>query len=216
MSEVNTRYTFHYSQPNEYRFSLDSVFLAQKVAELLKSQSELKNKKFLDLCSGCGVIGLELAIYEDEVYYVDFMEVQEIYIEHFQKNAKELFDHKKNLNLHLMNYEKAMSEPAFKSRYDFILSNPPYFFQGEGLYSPSEFKNRCRFFMDSSFEVLIESILYMLNENGRAFVLIRDGKHHGRTLVEEVVEIVKNRASVRIVDNVRGTNVVEIAKTAVV
>lgn len=212
MNEINTRYTFHYSQPEEYRFSLDSIFLAQKVASILEKEGHVAQKSFLDLCSGCGVVGLELAIYCCDVRKIDFMEVQAIYKKHFEENCSKLFPSEKEMNFLHLNYESCLQEKEFSERYDVILSNPPYFFQGEGLYSPSEFKNRCRFFMDSSFEKLIESILFMLRPNGRAFVLIRDGKHHGRTLVQEVQKLVSGRASACVIDNVRGTNVVEIVK----
>lgn len=214
MSETNNRYTFHYSQPEEYRFSLDSVFLAQKVAKILEQKNDLEEKSFLDLCSGCGVIGLELAIHLESNLKIDFMEVQSVYKEHFHKNTQALFPNNFSMKFLNFNYENVLDNEDYKDQYDVILSNPPYFFQGEGLYSPSEFKNRCRFFMDSSFEKLIEAILYMLRPGGHAYVLIRDGKHHGRTLVEEVSKIAENRAQVTIIDNVRGTNVVEIVSYA--
>ncbi|MBV2168118.1 MAG: hypothetical protein KUL82_05355 [Bdellovibrio sp.] len=58
MSSINPHYTFHYSQPEEYRFSHDSVMLARKVFERV-SASAMENWRGLDLCSGCGIVGLD-------------------------------------------------------------------------------------------------------------------------------------------------------------
>ncbi|MGL6035003.1 MAG: hypothetical protein ACRC0N_08060, partial [Acinetobacter johnsonii] len=54
-------YTYNYKQPDEYRFSLDSIHLARFVASQLASHSELGSLRVLDLCAGCGVIGIELS-----------------------------------------------------------------------------------------------------------------------------------------------------------
>jgi tRNA1(Val) A37 N6-methylase TrmN6 len=62
MSSVNQKPTFNYSQPEDYHFSHDSVFLAQKVSEIIQKE-ELRLKSVLDLCSGCGIVGMDLLYY---------------------------------------------------------------------------------------------------------------------------------------------------------
>ena len=111
-----------------------------------------------------------------------------------------------------MNYADLIQD-KFKDNYDVIISNPPYFFLGEGLLSPNnEFKNRCRFFIDSNFKKLIEATLYSLKPEGRAYLLMRPGSHHGRDLLEEIKKLSRTLASVEILDEVRGTNIVMLTK----
>lgn len=207
----NTLYTFDYFQPPEYHFSLDSVFLAQVVAKLYRESSNLPQLKVLDLCSGCGVIGLELSIHLQELEYLTFIEIQEIYNEYFSKNLQGIHENRKKFELINMNYEQ-MQVPKYKEKFDLILSNPPYFFKGEGLYSPSEFKNRCRFFMDSSFIELIKSVEYILSPKGEAFLLVREGSTHGRNPLMEIQKILTPNCCANIFDNIRGTMVVRIKK----
>ena len=89
MSSVNRYPTFEYSQPEEYRFSHDSVFLARKVYELFKDK-DLSSLQGLDLCAGCGVIGLDFLYHcwhetGQTVKSFDFIEVQAVYKDHFLK-----------------------------------------------------------------------------------------------------------------------------------
>ncbi|AUN97579.1 SAM-dependent methyltransferase [Bacteriovorax stolpii] len=207
----NTHYSYDYSQPEDYRFSLDSVFLAQKVALKLGSHPEPETLKVLDLCSGCGVVGLELNFHLRALKKIDFLEVQDVYLPHFEENvvqAKTEDSHFRFLN---MNYADLLNE-EFKEHYDVIISNPPYFFLGEGLLSPNEFKNRCRFFIDSDFNNLIKAVLFSLRPGGRAYLLVRPGSHHGRNLFDEIKDLSLGFADVQILDEVRGTNIVELVK----
>lgn len=209
----NTLYSYDYSQPEDYRFSLDSVFLAQKVAEALKTTSHPESLKVLDLCAGCGVVGLELNFHLRALKKIDFLEVQDIYLSHFEKNSLQAKSDDSHFRFLNMNYADLMKE-GFKGLYDVIVSNPPYFFLGEGLLSPNEFKNRCRFFIDSDFKSLINATLFALKPGGRAYLLVRPGSHHGRNLFDEIKDLSLGFASVQILDEVRGTNIVEIAKNA--
>jgi tRNA1(Val) A37 N6-methylase TrmN6 len=207
----NTLYTFDYFQPPEYHFSLDSVFLAQIVAKQYQESSNLSEIQVLDLCSGCGVIGLELSIHLKNLEHVTFVEIQEIYTEFFKKNLYGIHKNRKNFEMINMNYDQ-MRTSQFKEKFDLILSNPPYFFRGEGLYSPSEFKNRCRFFMDSNFEELIKTIEYILSPKGEAYLLIREGSTHGRDPLADLKKALSPCISANIFDNIRGTMVVRIKK----
>jgi tRNA1(Val) A37 N6-methylase TrmN6 len=208
----NSIYTFDYFQPEEYRFSLDSVFLAQIVANHLKNQDKIDSLQVLDLCAGCGVIGLELSIHLPQLSALDFVEVQSIYREYFENNLTGIHGkNKTHFNFLEMNYEQLLQD-QFKDKYDYIVSNPPYFFPGEGMLSPSNFKNRCRFFLDSNFDSYITSILHVLKNTGEAFILVRPGTHHGRNLLAEIQKNISGLASADIFNEVRGTNVIRIAK----
>lgn len=208
---LNTLYTYNYHQPEDYRFSLDSVFLAQKVAETLETHHALANLQVLDLCAGCGVIGLELNFRLKAINKIDFLEVQDSYIPYFEKNVQQAQTLDSEFNFLNLNYVELKNE-SYKDKYDIIVSNPPYFFVGEGLLSPNEFKNRCRFFIDSNFQDLIAATINTLKPQGMAFLLIRPGNHHGRNLHEEIKVLSQGLARVEILDEIRGTNVVMLTK----
>lgn len=209
----NTHYSYDYSQPEDYRFSLDSVFLAQKVAQKLQNHPSPEDLQVLDLCAGCGVVGLELNFHHRSLQKIDFLEVQETYLPHFELNKKQAETPESKFRFLNMNYAHLFEE-RFKENYDLIVSNPPYFFLGEGLLSPNEFKNRCRFFIDSDFAHLIKATLFALKPQGRAYLLVRPGSHHGRNLFDEIKDLALGFASVEILDEVRGTNVVELVKNS--
>ena len=208
----NSIYTFDYFQPSEYRFSLDSVFLAQLVAKKYANHPQLSELTILDLCSGCGVIGLELSIHLESITKIDFLEVQNIYREYFLKNVQGIKGENLNLDFNLIidNYANFNLDQA--KQYDVIVSNPPYFFKEEGLLSPSEFKNRCRFFLDSDFKELIACIMRSLKVDGEAFILLRPGVHHGRDLFLELKNLINDQSLAEIFGEVRGTNVIRIVK----
>lgn len=79
-------FTYNYKQPNEYRFSLDSIQLAKFVATQIASNADLGSMRILDLCAGCGVIGMELSWHLNAVRQIDFIEVQDVYTDYFYQN----------------------------------------------------------------------------------------------------------------------------------
>lgn len=173
-----------YSQPEGYRFSHDSIELAQRAAEFVTSRAlkrEGATPKFrvLDLCAGCGVVGLELAkiLKANEVdvsgIEVDFNEVQSAYEDHFRRNSDWAASWLKTRWLQ-MNYADLGGE-----KYDLIVSNPPYFDRAHGNLPPCALKARARFFLDSDFETLLESVSSVLAPGGTALILVRDLKDHG-------------------------------------
>ena len=178
MSSINRFPTFHYSQPSEYHFSHDSVFLAREVFERHGDQLALNDVQVLDLCAGCGIVGMDLIFHllKEKAFTgeVDFLEVQDVYREHFEKNKMTLQNHfaEKALNLNFVNKNYGLTE--LNKKYDLIISNPPYFEVGKGALSPSEFKNRCRFFIDSDWSTLISFIKDSLKPNGNAYFLVRE------------------------------------------
>lgn len=213
MSSINPHYTFNYSQPEDYRFSHDSVFLARRVFELIKGQ-EITNINGLDLCSGCGIIGLDFLFHcQKELNQLpasfDFLEVQDIYQKHFEINAQHLMDVAMQIRFVNENYN-VLQNADFSNRYDLILCNPPYFFPDKGTLSPSQFKNRCRFFIDSDFKSLLLGIWNSLTTQGNAYVLLRDLSEHGWSSAQEAHKILEKRAKVEVLGDIRGTHFVKI------
>lgn len=216
MSSINPHFTFNYSQPEEYRFSHDSVFLARRVFELY-GDKDLEDLKGLDLCAGCGVIGLEFLFHCRKERSVvpaqfDFLEVQaEIYHPHFTKNVESLGMISTAIQFRAQNYS-VLLEPENRDQYDLIMCNPPYFFVGQGTLSPSDFKNRCRFFLDSDFATLLNGLEKALKPGGKAFMLLRDQKQHGWSALEEAQKYVSGQVQIQNLGDIRGTGFIQFSK----
>lgn len=212
MSSINPHYTFHYSQPEEYRFSHDSVMLARKVFEQVSANS-MESLRGLDLCSGCGIVGLDFLFHSRKEKgttpaVFDFVEVQGIYRQHFEENLKRLGPISTRTRFLNTNYNQMLQDQSFFGSYDLIVSNPPYFRVGQGKLSPSEFKNRCRFFMDSDFATLLQAIKKALSPQGKAYLLLRDLDDHGWDAFSESQNLLAPTFKIEKVDDIRGTALV--------
>lgn len=205
-------FTYHYKQPDEYRFSLDSIYLARFVAEQLQSQANLDSLKVLDLCAGCGVIGIELSWHLRAIRHFEFIEIQDVYTEYFYQNVANVNRPELDFFWHLLNYDE-LHRASWSDKFDLIVSNPPYFMEGHGMLSPSTFKNRCRFYLDSSFHNYIKALENSLAPKGRAYFLLRPSEHHGFDLFSDVQKTVQNSAvSVQKITHIRGSDVILLEK----
>lgn len=205
-------FTYQYTQPEEYHFSLDSIHFAEFLAERLQNRKHLESSRVLDLCAGCGVIGLELSWYRRELKKIDFVEIQEIYTEYFQKNVVTVNRPELELNWHLINYDHLLNE-EWREKYDLVISNPPYFLADKGILSPSQFKNRCRFYLDSTFKNFILAMANTLSIGGEAYFLLRPLHHHGKDMFAEVQHILKDTTiKASIISTLRGTDIVLLQK----
>ncbi|MEO8400699.1 MAG: methyltransferase [Gammaproteobacteria bacterium] len=205
-------FTYHYAQPDKYHFSLDSVQLAEFVAKRLRSRPDLETFRVLDLCAGCGVIGFELAWHLRELRQLDFLEVQDVYTDYFHQNAKIVNRPELQLRWHLFNYDVLLGK-EWEGKFDLILSNPPYFQAGDGTLSPSHFKNRCRFFLDSSFENFIQALKNSLAYGGEAYFLLRPLQQHGYDLFIETKKLLRDTdISIEKIAQIRGTDVILLKK----
>jgi tRNA1Val (adenine37-N6)-methyltransferase len=205
-------FTYNYKQPEAYHFSLDSIHFAEFIAEHLQSRMNLGAMRVLDLCAGCGVIGLELSWYCRELRQFDFIEIQEIYAPYFQENVALVNRPELELRWHLLNYD-VLLEKHWENTYDLILSNPPYFHAGHGMLSPSTFKNRCRFFLDSTFANFILALANTLAPRGEAYFLLRPLKQHGYDVFAEIKTLLQDKdISVKKIAAIRGTDIVLLQK----
>lgn len=187
---------------------MDSIHLAETVAKHLQFRKNLSSLRVLDLCAGCGVVGIELSWYLRQLKQIDFIEVQEIYTPYFYHNVAIVNRPELSMQWHLMNYEELLHE-SWAQRYDLIISNPPYFQPHHGMLSPSKFKNRCRFYLDSTFENYILSLKNVLAPNGEAYFLLRNLQQHGIELLKKM-EILLKDSSISIIPftNIRSTEVI--------
>ncbi len=213
MSSINDHYTFEYSQPEEYRLSHDSVFLSRRTFELLESL-DLQGARALDICSGSGVIGMDFLFHRRQAGQnvparFDFVEVQDVYREHFQENIKRLGPLETELNFVNRNYND-LQLADYAEVYDLILSGPPYFLTWQGKLSPSQFKNRCRFFIDSDLKNFFLGIAHSLKKTGAAYILLRDLPEHKWDVIAEAREICEGKLDLEILGDIRGTHFVRL------
>lgn len=212
-ADPNHQFTYRYSQPEEYHFCLDSVIAPKLIASDVRSRySSLTQLRTLDVCAGCGVMGFELGHYLPEVQQMDFIEIQNQFRPHFDANltiTKSLDRAFRFLNV---SYSTLLNEES-RERYDVIVANPPYFYPGDGKLTPIELKNRCRFFLDDSFETLVRGVAHALAPGGSAYLLVKSGEKHGRNSME-VVHNVAEGCSVERIADVRGTDLVRLSKPA--
>lgn len=204
-------FTYQYTQPNEYHYSLDSIHLAEFVSKTYQSNLPLESVRVLDLCAGCGVIGLELSWYLRNLRKFDFIEVQDIYTEYFYKNSAIVNRPELQLNWILSNYDLLLGE-EWREKYDLIISNPPYFLANHGMLSPSHFKNRCRFYLDSTFENFIHGMINALAKGGKAYFLLRSLKQHGNNMYSQIESLIPNTIHIQQITEIRGTDVVLMEK----
>ena len=213
MSSINPHYTFNYSQPEEYHFSHDSVFLSRRIFEQM-SDVNLKDTRALDICSGSGIVGMDFLFHRRQAGQslpgqFDFLEIQDEYRPHFLENQIRMGPLEIEFNFVHRNYNDLLL-PEFKNSYDLIVSNPPYFFTWQGKLSPSEFKNRCRFFIDSDLKNLLLGIGSALKKSGTSYMLLRDLPEHRWNVLTEAEKICEDVLKIHLLGDVRGTHFVKL------
>ncbi len=212
MTSINQYPTFQYSQPEDYKFSHDSVFLARHVFELYRDAGRTV-KSALDLCAGCGIVGLDFIYHcrENKITppeFFDFIEVQNTYRPHFDKNKASLENQGTRVQFINENYSDLLkSKPP--QLYDLILCNPPYFFKGHGKLPSNELKMRSRFFIDSDFRNLIIFMQSSLTENGMAYLLARNQEERKIEILDLILES-NGQMSAKLVGKIRGVNLISL------
>ena len=105
-----------YQPKSGYCYNSDSIFLYDFIASL-EPQGEM-----LDVGAGCGIVGLLVARDFPKVN-LEAIEKQELFVKYAQKNAKE---NKIAYTIHHGDF----LDFAFMKRYDYIVSNPPFYHDG--------------------------------------------------------------------------------------
>jgi tRNA1(Val) A37 N6-methylase TrmN6 len=180
--------TWHYSQPDFYHFNSDSIELAAQVSSYLANNTG-KSLTALDLCCGCGVVGLEVLIAHEEMFsQFSFCELQNEFQIHLQKNIADLAP-KVNTLIHMESFLSLDVEKV-----DLIVCNPPYFDQNAARLPKSTERLLCRFLDGYSWKDLYQFILDHLSETGVAFLSIPEREY----LIGEVVSSIDDVCIVRV------------------
>ena len=161
-------YETDYSQPDFYHFTEDSIALARSVCQLTRDR---QNISCLDLCAGCGVVGLEIW-HKRKDFRFDFCEQQSEFASFFEVNCERM---KAGSAARWINasFLQLRSE-EFAKKYDLIVSNPPYFVQQKARLGKDHRRNVCRFFMGCTQQELLETMLFCLKDCGVAYFLTRE------------------------------------------
>ena len=163
-----------YCQPEFYKFSEDSILLANEGSKIIEdSFPKGLSIKGLDLCSGCGVVGIEILRQLENYSCFHFIELQEEFKYYFQKNTELFLNEakRKKVELYSANLDSIGSYSDIK--YNLIVSNPPYFKKGKNRLGPDKRKNLCRFLLDLKFCDYLNFIYNSLDKKGIALFLGR-------------------------------------------
>lgn len=163
-----------YIQPDFYHFSQDSIFLARLV---VSDGVDLAAKNLLDLCAGCGVVGLEVTKQLKTIEELCSVEYQEVYIPYIKKNI-EMFSPGVKSEI----ISSSLGELKLKKKYDCIVTNPPYFKAGSGRVSPLPEKQISRTFEIDSLNILLEKIKEYRASTGVAYIVFPSGDLESREL----------------------------------
>ena len=203
-------FTYRYRQPRDYHFCLDSIIFGGYVVSEISKRWPVgipEDFRAVDICAGCGVIGFEISHSVPEIKHFDFIEIQDAFRESFEGNLAQALALAPREFRFLQIDFRELSRPSAAGQYDLIVANPPYFFEGEGLLSPSSLKNRCRFFLDGNLRDLIEASVNALTSRGVAYLLIKTGTNHGRDVIRDLKKTLADKAQLSFSANIRGTSV---------
>jgi len=162
-----------YSQPDFYHFSEDSILLSHWAKEIINNQYH-KGDHFLDLCCGCGVVGIEIIREIKDANHLISVDVENDYRHHFELNQIKFIPFAKEVKFicdDILTFSKKTSE-----KFKWIVSNPPYFDQQSSRPSKNEKKNKARRFVNSNFIVFVSIIDQLLTLDGMAFFLTRENE----------------------------------------
>lgn len=158
-----------YKQPDFYRFNEDST----KLIHFVKNHLNFNPDSVLDLGAGCGVLGIEFC--QGKRHELTLVEAQEEFLPSLQDNL-DIFKLKAEIII------ASFSEVHFNKKFDLILSNPPYFYQGEGRISPNLNKQICRTWTKDDLSILLHLIQDTLSPSGEAWLSLRADEKTVKTI----------------------------------
>ncbi len=155
-----------YQHKRGYRFSIDSVILADFV------RTTKNTRNIIDLGAGSGIVGLLIAQKHPDVR-VRLVEIQkglfELSVKNIKINGLQERVNSIHADIRLIpwgRYNELTAQSA-----DIVVSNPPFRKPGTGLISPSNERAIARHEFSLNLEQLILASSYLLKNRGRLFLI---------------------------------------------
>jgi tRNA1(Val) A37 N6-methylase TrmN6 len=152
-----------YQPESGYCYNSDSLFLYNFIS------SFKPRGKMLDVGSGCGIIGL-LCARDNENIELEAVEKQKIFVEFSQINARV---NKINYNL----YECDFLDLSEDEKYDYIVSNPPFYPDGVTK-SENEILKNARYNSNLPLKYFFKKVSQLLNPHSH-FIFCYDPSQFG-------------------------------------
>ena len=168
-----------YEQPDFYRFNEDSIRLVRWILE-----QGLRPENILDLGAGSGVIGIELAR-SLKPKELTLLEVQKEFSSSLEINCRRFLQDVTSYSIHIDSFFNF--SPS--SKYDLIVSNPPYYLPGRGEIAHHHNRAVARSFLVDSWSVLLNKILASLSLEGRAFIVLKKQNDLMPSISREVFDL---------------------------
>lgn len=125
-----------YWQPEFYSFSQDSIEFAKFVLNQIQNRSI---KSILDLGCGCGVVGIEILKYKQDLTDLYSLDSESSFRDYYLKNADAFIPHQQFQFIH-----ESFKDFKTNQTFDCIVSNPPYFTSQAGRPNPDPRTNHAR------------------------------------------------------------------------
>lgn len=157
-----------YHQPSFYHFNEDSILLVKTVLEDYQLGS---NENILDLCAGCGVVGIEYLNNHpepDTIETLTFIESNQKFEESLTVNIESLV---KNKAINIDVTFKDLSQCHLSKKMDVILSNPPFYSIDSHRISENVDRRKCRSFEPGFMEGFLKFLRDNLSPRGHAFFI---------------------------------------------
>lgn len=122
-------------------------------------------KKILDVGTGCGLVALMLAQRTNELVTIDAIEIER---DDASQASENFLNSPWVSRLHL--FENSLQKFKSESKYDLIVSNPPYFLNS--LLPPSVHRTRTRHTNSLTYQELIDHAVRMMNNKSRLAVIL--------------------------------------------
>jgi tRNA1(Val) A37 N6-methylase TrmN6 len=165
-----------YQPESGYCYNSDSIFLYDFI-------SSFKPKgRVLDVGAGCGVVGL-LVARDNEKVELESVEKQDIFVEYSAINARV---NKIGYKI----YKKDFLELEEDVKYDYIVSNPPFYHEG-ATKSQNEMLFHARYNVNLPLDKFFKKVSRLLKPNSH-FIFCYDASQFGAVCAE--LEKVKMRA----------------------
>lgn len=157
-----------YDQPDFYHFNEDSIKLVKFIISKLSLTESIE---IVDMYSGCGIVGYELASKTSLIHKITFIEIQKEFIPFIKENNKV------NCDITIINSDlKDVDFSDYKK--SLFIANPPYYNKKNFRQSPNPNKTICRSMDNEDFTHLVKLMNDIDARGMKCFILgLKQEKH---------------------------------------